>query len=381
LTGPLTGYSFIEIAGLGPAPFCAMMLADMGATVVRVDRASRVRTVADRSASPDVLNRGRRSVGVDLKHPRGAEVVLRMAEASDGLIEGFRPGVAERLGIGPEPALARNQRLVYGRMTGWGQTGPRATQAGHDIDYIALSGVLGAVGPRNANPVPPLNLVGDFGGGGMLLAFGLLAALLEAQKSGRGQVVDAAMIDGSALLSTMQYAMKHGGLWDGERGDNLLDGGAPFYSTYRTKDDHFIAVGALEPQFFADLLTGLGLEAAVVGDQYARAGWPQMRRVFADRFQDRTQAEWVSAFDGLDACIAPVLDFDTAHEDPHNMERQTFLEVEGFRQPAPAPRFVRTPAAIPDRAYLPGSHTDEVLAAWGWSGDELKALRMEGAIR
>ncbi len=381
MTGPLRDFTFLEIAGLGPAPFCAMMLADMGATVIRVDRASRVRAVADRSASSDVLNRGRRSVGVDLKHPRGAEVVLQMAESADGLIEGFRPGVAERLGIGPEQALARNPRLVYGRMTGWGQTGPRAKQAGHDIDYIALSGVLGAVGPRDANPVPPLNLVGDFGGGGMLLAFGLLAALLEAQTSGLGQVVDAAMVDGSALLSTMQYALKHAGLWDGDRGDNLLDGGAPFYSTYRTKDELFLAVGALEPQFFADLLTGLGLDASAIGDQYSRAGWPEMRTVFAGRFRERTQAEWVAAFDGLDACVAPVLDFDNAHEDPHNVERGTFLEVAGLRQPAPAPRFVRTPPAIPDRAYPPGSHTDEVLTALGWSGDELEALRAEGVIR
>ncbi len=377
----MRGFTFVEIAGLGPAPFCAMMLADMGAEVVRVDRASRVRTVADRSPSPDVLNRGRASIGVDLKHPHGAEVVLRMTERADGLIEGFRPGVAERLGIGPQQALERNPRLVYGRMTGWGQTGPRARQAGHDIDYIALSGVLGAIGPHGENPVPPLNLIGDFGGGGMLLALGVVAALLETQQSGKGQVIDAAMVDGSALLSTMHYAMKQAGMWNGERGDNLLDGGAPFYTTYRTREDRFMAVGALEPQFFGALLDGLGLEHAVIGDQYDQSRWSEMRTMFRERFAEKTQSEWVAVFDGLDACVAPVHDFDTAHQDPHIRARQTFVEVDGYRQPAPAPRFERTPSEMPGQAHVPGSHTDEVLAAWGWSADELGTLRREGAIR
>lgn len=381
MTGPLHGFTFVEIAGIGPAPFCAMMLADMGANVVRVDRASRVQSTADRSASPDVLNRGRPSIGVDLKHPLGAEVVLRLAEQADGLIEGFRPGVAERLGIGPQQALGRNPRLVYGRMTGWGQTGPRARQAGHDIDYIALSGVLGAIGPRDENPVPPLNLIGDFGGGGMLLAFGVLAALLETQKSGKGQVIDAAMVDGSALLSTMQYALKQAGMWSGERGDNLLDGGAPFYSTYRTKEGRFVAVGALEPQFFSDLLVGLGLEIGAVGDQYDRSRWAAMRTVFEARFAEKTQDQWVSEFDGLDACVAPVLDFDTAHRDPHIQARQTFVEIDGMRQPAPAPRFGRTPSGLPTQAHFPGSHTDEMLTSLGWSESELTALHDQGVIR
>ncbi|HEY7822160.1 MAG TPA: CaiB/BaiF CoA-transferase family protein, partial [Acidimicrobiia bacterium] len=331
------------------------------------------------SVDTDVMNRGKQSVAVDLKSREGAGVVLRLVESSDALIEGFRPGVAERLGVGPAECLARNPSLVYGRMTGWGQTGPMADSAGHDIDYIALSGALHSIGPPE-RPIPPLNLVGDFGGGGMLLAMGLLAAIIHARSSGEGQVVDASMVDGSALLMASHHGFIADGWWVPERASNLLDGAAPFYTTYETSDGRHVAVGALEPQFFAALLDGLGLSAEDVGAQNDRQGWPAMRDLFAARFKTRTRDEWAVHFDGTDACVAPVLSMSEAAEHPHNSDRGTFLEVEGVSQPAPAPRFSKTPARVVRGPSDPGADTDAVLSAAGFSDEEIGRLRESGAI-
>jgi alpha-methylacyl-CoA racemase len=379
LTGPLAGVRVVEIAGIGPGPFCAMVLADMGADVLRVDRAQAVRG-GDPAAPPaDVLNRGRKSVGVDLKHPDGPAVVLRLVERADALVEGFRPGVAERLGIGPDECLARNPRLVYGRMTGWGQDGPYAAAAGHDVNYIALSGVLHAIGREGQAPVPPLNLVGDFGGGGLLLAFGIVCGLLEARSSGRGQVVDAAMVDGAALLSTMVHGMLASGLWEDRRGVNLLDTGAWFYDVYETGDGRWVSVGALEPQFFAELvrLVGLGDD---LPPQYDRSSWPAMRERLAAAFRTRTMDEWCAVLEGTDACFAPVLSLAEARTHPHNAHRGTFTEVAGVAQPAPAPRFSRTPGAVARPPAHAGQHTGEALEEWGLTGDEVATLRDTGAI-
>lgn len=378
MTGPLHGVVVTELAGLGPAPFCGMVLADLGATVIRVDRPGGA-SVPIGSVDTDVMNRGKQSVAVDLKSPEGAGVVLRLVESSDALMEGFRPGVAERLGVGPAECLARNPSLVYGRMTGWGQTGPMADSAGHDIDYIALSGALHSIGPPE-RPIPPLNLVGDFGGGGMLLAMGMLAAIIHARSSGEGQVVDASMVDGSALLMASHHGFIADGWWVPERASNLLDGAAPFYTTYETSDGRHVAVGALEPQFFAVLLDGLDLSAEDVGAQDDRQGWPAMRDLFAARFKTRTRDEWAVHFDGTDACVAPVLSMSEAAEHPHNSDRGTFLEVEGVSQPAPAPRFSKTPARVDRGPSGPGADTDAVLSAAGLSDEEIGRLRESGAI-
>lgn len=380
-TGPLTGLKIVEIAGLGPAPFAAMMLADMGADVLRVERHNQVSPKAAEGKSWDLLNRSRRSVGVNLKHPGGVDVVLRLTDQADVLIEGFRPGVMERLGLGPEPCIARNPGLVYGRMTGFGQTGPLAQAAGHDIDYIALSGALEPIGRAGDKPLPPLNLLGDFGGGGMLLVTGVLAALIERARSGRGQVVDAAMVDGSALLCTMLHAFRQVGMWGGARGENLLDTGAPFYEVYETLDHKFVAIGALEAPFYAELLARLGL----AGDprfsaQMDKTQWPTMRAALSELFTSQTRDQWVAVFEGSDACFAPVLSPTEAPSHPHNRERQTFQEAHGALHPSPAPRFSRTPSAIQGPPSLPGAHTLQGLGEWGFSPEDLARLKSEQAI-
>ncbi|MDE0216025.1 MAG: CaiB/BaiF CoA-transferase family protein [bacterium] len=377
--GPLKGIRVVEIAGIGPGPFAAMMLADLGADVVRVDRADRVRDEVPDTPHPDLLNRGRRSVGIDLKHPDGPEIVLSLAEGADGLIEGFRPGVAERLGIGPDECLARNPKLVYGRMTGWGQDGPYSSMAGHDINYIALSGVLGAIGREGEAPVPPMNVAGDFGGGGMLLALGMLAAMLEARTSGRGQVVDASMVEGSALLITMIYGMRAMGAW-GERGTNLLDTGAWFYDVYECADGEYISLGALEPQFFAEMVAKTGIDAEGI-DQNDRAAWPEMRTRLAEAVKAKTRDEWCEILDGSDACFAPVLSLAEAPGHPHNEARGTFVDVGGALQPAPAPRFSRTPAEIARPSPHPGQHTAEALADWGFDAAAVAALQESGVVK
>jgi alpha-methylacyl-CoA racemase len=379
--GPLQGVKVVELAGIGPGPFCGMALADMGATVVRVDRAASVRDVPPTRAWPEATGRGRQSVGVDLKHPDGVATVLRLVEQADALIEGFRPGVTERLGLGPDRCLAVNPRLVYGRMTGWGQDGPLAPTAGHDIDYIALSGVLHTIGRKGERPVPPLNLVGDFGGGGMLLAFGIVCGVLEARTSGRGQVVDAAMCEGAALLNAFVYGMLGSGMWNDERGTNLLDGAAPYYDTYETSDGKHVAVGAIEPQFYAALLDGLGLQASDLPDQDDRASWDALRERFAAVFRTRTRDEWERTFGGTDACVTPVLSLTEAPDHPHNRARGAFVEVGGVTVPAPAPRFSRTPPEISGPPAYPGQHTGDVLAAWGFDAAEVEALRASGAVK
>jgi alpha-methylacyl-CoA racemase len=376
MTGPLTGVSVVELAGIGPAPFAAMVLADLGADVLRVDRPG----VPNAVARMDVLNRGRRSVAVDLKISEGAEVVLRAAAAADALIEGFRPGVAERRGVGPEACLARNPRLVYGRMTGWGQDGPYADEAGHDITYAAVAGALAHIGRAGQPPTPPLNLVADFGGGGMLLALGVVSGVLAARSTGRGQVVDAAMVDGVALLMAPFFMALRSGYFGNERGTNLLDSGAPFYDCYACADGRWVAVGALEAQFFAALLAGLGIDPADVGDQHDRAGWPEMRRRFAKAFATRARDEWAAHFAGRDACVAPVLTTEETLDDPHLSARGTVVEVGGVPQPAPAPRFGATPATLDRPPPAPGEHTDEVLAGLGYTPDEIDALRATGAV-
>jgi alpha-methylacyl-CoA racemase len=376
--GPLASVRVIEIASLAPAPFGCMILADLGADVLRVDRAERCGPNAGVPFDP--LSRGRRSIGLNLKDPAGVELLLRLTEDADVLVEGFRPGVAERLGFGPEACAARNPRLVFGRMTGWGQDGPLAPTAGHDIDYIAISGALSTIGRAGESPVPPLNLVGDFGGGGMLLAMGILAALVERATSGRGQVVDAAMVDGSALLTSFIYGMRAAGGWKDRRGSNLLDGGAPFYDTYITADGGYVAVGALEPQFYAALLKGLGLADADLPAQLDRTGWSALRRRFAAVFASRTRDEWEQVFAGTDACVSPVLSLAEAPRHPHATARNAFVEVGGIVQPAPAPRFGRTAADAPAPAPRLGADTDAVLAGIGLPETEVSDLRARGVI-
>jgi alpha-methylacyl-CoA racemase len=374
--GPLEGVKVIEIASLAPAPFGCMVLADLGADVLRVDRPHR----SGRQALPptDPLCRGRRSIRLDLKDPAGVDILLRLAASADVLVEAFRPGVAERLGFGPDVCAERSPRLVYARMTGWGQDGPLASAAGHDIDYIAVAGSLEPIGRQGERPVPPLNLVGDFGGGGMLLAVGILAALLERERSGRGQVVDAAMVDGAALLASFLYGLRAAGAWQDERGTNVLDGGAPFYDTYATADGRYMAVGALEPKFYDELLTRLGLAGAGLPAQYDRSGWPVLRQRLAETFAARTQAEWDEVFAGSDACVAPVVSPRDAPSHPHNAVRGTFAEIGGVVQPAPAPRFGRTPAGLPSPPVRPGTHTRQVLAELGLADAEITALRDRG---
>lgn len=379
MAGPLQGLKVVELAALGPAPFCGMVLADLGAEVVRVDRADAVTGNHTSASRLDLMGRGKKSIAVDLKNEAGVGVVLRLAEVSEVLIEGFRPGVVERLGIGPAPCLARNPRLTYGRMTGWGQAGPLSARAGHDIDYIALSGALAPIGPKE-RPTPPLNLVGDFGGGGMMLAFGVLAGVIHARETGEGQTVDAAMVDGSALLTTALHGHLAEGRWVTDRQSNLLDGAAPFYTVYETRGGGQVAVGALEPQFYEALLDGLGIRSETLPDRTNRASWPDLRRRFADRFMERTRDEWAHLFSTVDACVAPVLDAREAAEHVHNLARSVFVEVDGVVQPGPAPRFDRTPVAIDGGPPYPGRDTDDVLARLGFSGDETGMLRSVGAV-
>jgi alpha-methylacyl-CoA racemase len=361
MAGSLEGLKVVEFAGLGPAPFCCMLLADHGADVLRIARPGP--GGKDTPADPaDVLARGRRTVTLDLRQPAGVEAALALIARADVLVEGFRPGVMERLGLGPDVCLARNPKLVYGRMTGWGQFGPLAHAAGHDINYIAISGALHAVGRPGDAPVPPLNLVGDFGGGGMMLAFGLMAALHETRRSGRGQVIDAAMTDGAALLSAMMFGMKSAGRWTSQRGENLLDGGAPFYDTYACADGKYVAVGAIEPQFYAELRERCGIEDPLFDGQMDAARWPLLKLRLADIFRTRTRAEWCAVLEGSDACFAPVLDWDEAPEHPHNRARETFVALDGVIQPAAAPRFSRTPAAEPQSQTV--ATLDDALARW-----------------
>lgn len=377
MSGPLAGIRVVEIAGLGPGPFCGMLLADMGADVVLVDRLGGQPWLIEPTA--DVTRRGKRSIAVDLKSPAGAEVVLRLAAGADTLIEGFRPGVAERLGIGPAECLSRNEKLVYGRVTGWGQDGPLASAAGHDVDYIALAGALHPTGAPDAPPVPPLNLLGDYGGGGMLLAFGIVCGVVAAARTGRGQVVDAAMVDGAALLTAALHSARAAGWWSDDRGTNLLDGAAPFYRTYECRDRRFIAVGALEPQFTANLLDGLGVSA----DDELRRGngdresWPALTSRLADIFRTRTRDEWCAILSG-DCCVAPVLSLGEAPAHEHNIARGTFVQRDGVVQPAPAPRFDRTPGAIAGPAPRPGAHCACLLGEIGYSTAEIDELRNAG---
>jgi alpha-methylacyl-CoA racemase len=377
-SGPLHGTRIVEIASIGPGPFAAMMLADLGADVVRVDR-------LDSAAGPlaagawNTMHRGRPSAAVDLKHPDGRELVLELCESADGLIEGFRPGVMERLGLGPEEALARNPRLVYGRMTGYGQEGPLASVAGHDINYISIAGVLGSMRRRGERPMFPLNLVADFGGGGMLLAFGVVCAILEARTSGSGQVVDAAMIDGTAVLSTLFHAFRSAGMWSDEPGTNLIDSGAHFYEVYETADGGHVAVGAIEPRFYAELLRLLELDPADF-PQWERERWPQFKQRFAAVFATRSRDEWARLLEHADACATPVLALHEAPAHPHNAARGTFLHLDGGVQPAPAPRFSRTPGSISRPASDPGADTDDALAAWGVDATRRDRLRAAGAI-
>jgi alpha-methylacyl-CoA racemase len=377
VSGPLEGVKVVEMAGIGPGPFCAMMLADQGADVLRIDRPRRPDEPPHRTpGSPyDVMARGRRVLPVDLKRPGAAADVLALVERADVLVEGFRPGVMERLGLGPEVCLSRQPRLVYGRMTGWGQEGPLAQAAGHDIDYIAIAGALHAIGPRGGRPLPPLNLVGDFGGGAMMLAFGIAAALVEARRSGRGQVVDAAMSDGAALLGAMMYGMRAAGFLTNERGENLLDGGAHFYGTYACADGKYVAVGAIEPQFHAELLRRCGLDDPDFEAQLDRDRWPRLREKLEAVFRTRTRDEWCAILEGTDACFAPVLDWDEAPHHPHNVARGAFLTIDEVVQPAPAPRFGRTPAAAPRRStVLVGRERELALRGWGVPDDVIGRL-------
>jgi alpha-methylacyl-CoA racemase len=370
----------VEITGIGPGPFAAMMLSDMGAEILRVDRASGQVGLDPGKPSLDFLARGRRSVAVDLKHPDGVETVLRLVQGADALIEGFRPGVMERLGLGPDVCLGRNPRLVYGRMTGWGQDGPLAQAAGHDINYISLAGALEPIGRRGERPVPPLNLVGDFGGGGLMLAYGIVCALVERQSSGKGQVVDAAMVDGAAALMTIFHGARASGWWKEERGTNMLDTGAHFYDVYETADGKYISIGSIEPQFYAELLEKVGLAGEDLPGQMDRSGWPAMKERMERIFKSRTRDEWCRILEGSDVCFAPLLSMSEAPEHPHNKARGTFVEVAGALQPGPAPRFSRTSCEISAPPPHPGQHTEEALADWGFSAEEIASLRDSKAI-
>jgi alpha-methylacyl-CoA racemase len=381
MSGPLSGVKVVELAGIGPGPFCAMLLADMGADVVRIDRAQNVADKIPDHPHGDVMNRGRRSIGVDLKNPDGVDTVLRLVETADAFIEGFRPGVTERLGLGPEDCMARNPRLVYGRMTGWGQEGPYAHTSGHDINYIALAGVLNAFGRAGEAPVPPLNLVGDFGGGGLFLAFGIVCAILEAQRSGEGQVIDAAMVDGAAVLSTFIYGLRNIGIWQEERGTNMLDTGAHFYDVYETADGKYVSIGSIEPQFYAELLKHTGLEGEQLPGEMDRSQWPAMKERLAAIFKSKTRDEWCTIMEGTDVCFAPVLSWTEAPEHPHNKQRGTFTEVAGVTQPSPGPRFSRTPGAIRRPPPHPGQHTLEALVEWGFTEGDVIKLRDAGAVK
>jgi alpha-methylacyl-CoA racemase len=383
MSGPLTGFRVIEIAGIGPGPFAAMLLADMGAEVIRVERSSAVRGPAPDTPHYDVLLRGRRNLAIDLKNPDGIATLLDLVESADAILEGFRPGVMERLGIGPEECMERNPKLVYGRMTGWGQEGPYSLAAGHDINYISLSGALAHFGRAGEKPVPPLNMVGDFGGGGMFLAFGVVCALLEAQRSGQGQVVDTAMVDGSAVLMSMFWSFKEIGMFDeNARGANLLDTGAHFYDVYECADGNHISIGSIEPQFYAELMRLTGLEGdEQFSKQMDSSEWPALKDRLTELFAQKTRAEWCEIMEMTDVCFAPVLTMSEAAEHPHNVERETFIELGGIQQPAPAPRFSRTSPEVSGLPAHPGQHTREILADWGIKDERVATLLAAGAVR
>lgn len=372
--GPLSGLKVVEFAGIGPGPFCGMLLSDLGADVVRIDRKGQ-----GRSSPADITSRGRRSIGLDLKNPAAIETCLKLMEGADAVFEGFRPGVMERLGLGPDVALKRNPKLVYGRMTGWGQFGPYANAAGHDMNYIAITGALHAIG-TNDKPIPPLNLVGDFGGGALYLAFGLLAGVLNARATGQGQVIDCAMSDGAASLMAMFYGFKASGMWKEERRANLLDGGAHFYDTYQCADGKWISIGSIEPQFYALLLEKTGINDPAFAAQMDRGSWNDLRGKLAHVIAQKTQAEWCEIMDATDVCFAPVLDLDAAPKHPHNVARQTFVELGGVVQPAPAPRFSATPGEIQGPPPAIGAHDREALADWGFSPAAIDELKAAGAL-
>ena len=381
MSGPLAGIRVIELAAIGPAPFAAMMLSDLGAEILRIDRVDSVEFSSDDDARHSVVNRGRRSVAVDLKSPEGVETVLTLIEKADILIEGYRPGVTERLGLGPDVCQSRNPKLVYARMTGWGQDGPLANVPGHDINYISLSGVLDAIGTKDGPPVPPLNLVGDYGGGGMLLALGVVAGVIEARNSGRGQVVDVSMVDGSAALMAVMFGFLERGLWSGERGENFLGGAAPFYGVYECADGGYVSIGSLEPQFYAALLKELGLQDEFsIDDQMNRSSWVSLRARMDAIFRTRTRDDWTSRLEGTDVCFAPVLSLREAPNHPHNRDRGTFVEVDGVIQHRPVPRFSRTPLTLSLGPPVPGEHTDAALSEWGIAPQLIKDLRAHGAI-
>jgi alpha-methylacyl-CoA racemase len=380
LTGPLAGLRVLEAGGIGPGPFAAMVLSDMGADVLRIEP-PRLVTEPDMTRPPrDLLFRGRRSVALDIKDPNGLATLLQMVDRADVLIEGFRPGVAERLGFGPDVCLGRVPKLVYGRVTGYGREGPLAADAGHDINYVGLSGILAHIGRPGNRPVPPLNLVGDFGGGGMLLAFGIVCALFESHRSGQGQVVDAAMVDGAALLSTMMFGMLANGSWSDELGSNTVDGGAPYYGVFETADGRFVTVGAAEPRFFAELARRLNLDERWIIDRLDPANWPALQEVMAQSFRTRTRDEWCQEFAGTDACVAPVLTLAEAPQHPHNRARGTFVEIDGVVQPAPAPRFSRTPGMISGAPPHPGQDTKDALVDWGFGNEAIDALELQGVL-
>ncbi|NWG04481.1 MAG: CoA transferase [Syntrophaceae bacterium] len=379
--GPLIGYRVVEIVGVGPGPMCAMLLSDMGAEVLRIERIGAGGLDIGIPAKFNLLNRGRQSVAIDLTKKEGAETVLRLVERADALIEGFRPGVAERLGIGPEACFVRNPKLIYGRMTGWGQEGPLAHTAGHDINYISLVGALHAIGREGERPVPPLNLVGDFGGGALYLAFGIVCGLLETSKSGKGQVVDAAMVDGVASLMTLFFGLKAAGIWTSQRGENLLDTGAHFYDVYETADGKYISIGSIEPKFYAELLRLLDIGEEDLSHQMDRKRWPEMHERLKVVFKTKTRDEWCAIMETSDACFAPVLSMDESPNHPHNKARGTFIEIDGVIQPAPAPRFSRTRPEIQGPPSEPGQNTNEALADWGFSKEEIIKLRKAGVIQ
>ena len=381
MSGPLTGVKVLELAGIGPGPFCGMLLADMGADVLRIDRLQRSALgLAPIDPKYDVMLRGRRSIALDLKQPDSVEAVLTLTTKADVLIEGFRPGVTERLGLGPDACCARNPRLVYCRVTGWGQNGPLARAAGHDINYIALTGALHAIGRKGAPPTPPLNLLGDYAGGGAYLAFGIACALYEARTSGKGQVIDAAMTDGVASLMAFFYARMASGQWCDERGANAIDSGAPWYDVYETADGKHVAIGSIEERFYKELLVRLGLNPNTLPAQHERERWPELRDIFTEAFKARTRDEWCKEMEGTDVCFAPVLSLAEAPHHPHNRARQTFVEIGGVPQPAPAPRFSRTPGAVVRGAPRRGEGGAEALAEWGFSQAEIKALEKCGAM-
>jgi alpha-methylacyl-CoA racemase len=379
-TGPLAGLRVVEIAGLGPGPFCAMVLADLGAEVIRVERTGIPAAAVGAVDRRQVLTRGRPSLGVDLKHPAGLRLVLQMLEHADVLLEGFRPGVLERIGLGPDTCLQHNPRLIYGRITGYGREGPLASEAGHDINYISIAGALSPIGRRGEPPVPPLNLVADFGGGGMLLIMGILAALYERSHSGLGQVVDAAMVDGAALLTTMVHEIRALSLWHDERGTNSMDTGSHYYNVYETSDGEFVSVGAMEARFYRSFMKGLGFSEDAIPPQDDESLWETLKQRVAEIFRGRTRAEWLDVFDGTDACVTPVLTLSEAPAHPHNRARSTFVDVGGVVEPAPAPRFSRTPPPVPTPPPSPGAHDTGILLGWGLTQEEIDLLVQERVI-